>query len=227
VAVVSAILTMLGLYCVNFLASFLALFLSVGAVSGEIDSGTLHALLAHPIRRAEFILGRWIAYCGMMAVYVAAMAGALLLVPFLINGFQAPDAPRAIGLMVLGSVVLLSLSLFGSTLFSTLANGVVVFTLFGAAWLAGFIEFIGGILDNEGMLNLGTAVSLLIPNDAIWRGASYYIQPPALLAATSAGPGAVPFFSTTPPTTSMVLWAVAYPLVCLVLAIVSFQRRDL
>ena len=36
-----ATLTLFGVYVVNYLASFLALFLSVGAVSGEIDSGTL------------------------------------------------------------------------------------------------------------------------------------------------------------------------------------------
>ena len=47
------------------------LFLSVGAVSGEIDSGTLHALLARPIRRAEFILGRWLAFAGIMAFLAA------------------------------------------------------------------------------------------------------------------------------------------------------------
>src|SRR6185312_536582 len=38
-----ATLTLFGVYVVNYLASFLALFLSVAAVSGEVDSGTLHA----------------------------------------------------------------------------------------------------------------------------------------------------------------------------------------
>src|ERR1051326_6994268 len=38
-----ATLTLFGVYVVNYLGSFLALFLSVAAVSGEVDSGTLHA----------------------------------------------------------------------------------------------------------------------------------------------------------------------------------------
>jgi hypothetical protein len=37
------ILTVLGLYAVQFLAAFLALFLAVGSISAEIDSGMLHA----------------------------------------------------------------------------------------------------------------------------------------------------------------------------------------
>jgi Cu-processing system permease protein len=153
--IAAALLTLMGLYVVNFLAGFLALFLSVGSVSGEIDSGTLHAVLARPIRRAEFIVGRWLAYVVLIAAYITLMASLMLLFARVIADFEVPDPLRAIGLLVLSAVALLTLSLFGSTLLSTLANGVVVFTLFGLAWLAGIIELIGSALQNQGMLNLG------------------------------------------------------------------------
>ncbi len=220
------VLTVLGLYAVYFLSSFLALFLSVGAISGEIDSGTLHAVLARPLRRAEYVLGRWLAYVGLMAAYVAVMAGLLLLVSRLISGYEAPDAPRAVALMTLGSVLLLSVSLFGSTLLSTLANGVVVFSLFGLAWLGGIIEAVGMALENAATVNLGIAVSLLVPSDAIWRGASYYIQSPSFLAAASTRSD-IPFAAGAPPATALVLWALGYPLVFLLGAILAFARRDL
>jgi Cu-processing system permease protein len=219
-------LTVLGLYAVHFLSSFLALFISVGAISGEVDSGTLHAVLARPLRRAEFVLGRWLAYVALIAVYVAVMAGLLLLVARLIAGYEPPDAPRAIALMTLGSVLLLSVSLCGSAVLSTLANGVVVFSLFGLAWLAGVIETVGAALHNAATVNLGIAVSLLLPSDAIWRGASYYIQSPAFLAAASTRTD-LPFAAVSPPTPALVLWALAYPLVFLATAILAFSRRDL
>ncbi|HLH23350.1 MAG TPA: ABC transporter permease [Chloroflexota bacterium] len=220
------LLTVLGLYAVYFLSSFLALFLSVGAISGEIDAGTLHAILARPLRRAEFVLGRWLAYAGLLAVYVAVMATLLLLVARLVAGYEAPDAPRAIALMVLGSVLLLTVSLFGSTLLSTLANGVVVFSLFGLAWLAGIIEVVGSALNNAATVNLGIAISLLVPSDAVWRGASYYLQAPAFLAAIGSRV-ALPFAASAPPTPALVIWALAYPLVFLAAAILAFRRRDL
>src|SRR5205814_2055514 len=72
-------LTTFGLYAIYFLSSFLALFLTVGAVSGEIDSGMLHAVLARPIRRAELILDRWLGYAGLVASYVVIMGSAVLL----------------------------------------------------------------------------------------------------------------------------------------------------
>jgi ABC-type transport system involved in multi-copper enzyme maturation permease subunit len=225
-AAVGTILTVLGLYAVYFLAGFLALFLSVGAISGEIDSGALHAVLARPLRRVEFVVGRWLAYVGLIGAYVGLMAGSLLLSAWLISGYATPDPLRATLLMMLASIVPLTLSLFGSTLLSTLANGVVVFTLFGLAWLAGIIEFIGGVLSNEAMLNLGTAVSLLIPSDAIWRGASYYIQSPLFLAGLSAQEG-IPFAGTSPPAAPLVVWGLLYPLLLLGAAVLTFSRRDL
>jgi Cu-processing system permease protein len=227
----AALLTLLGLYVVNFLAGFLALFLSVGSISGEIDSGTLHGVLARPIRRAEFIVGRWLAYVMLSGAYTTLMAGLMLLLARVIAGYGVPDPVRAVGLMVISGVALLTVSLFGSTLLSTLANGVVVFSLFGLAWLAGIIELIGRALQNQSMLNLGLAVSLLIPSDAIWRGASFYLQPAAMLALTGRNASDVPlpllFASNAPPTPSFLLWALLHPLLLLAAATWTFSRRDL
>ncbi len=181
-----ALLTLFGVYVVNYLASFLALFLSVGAVSGEIDSGTLHAVLARPLKRSEFVLGRWLGY----AALICAMP--------------------------------------------TLANGVIAFTLLGLAWLGGIIEFVGRLLSNapdstgsDAMLNIGTAVSLLIPSDALWRGASFYLEPPSMLAAMGATRTGLPFFAIAPLSTPLIIWSVGYVAVVLIAAVASFNRRDL
>ena len=226
-AALGSALTLLGLYAVHFMSSFLALFLSVGSVSTEIDSGTLHAVLARPLRRAEFILGRWLAYAGLLSVYVGLMAALTLVVARQVAGYEAPSAPRAIGLMMLGAVLLMTISLLGSTRLPTLANGVVVFSLFGLAWLAGVIELIGSAVPNQEMVNLGIVLSLLVPSDATWRAASYFAQTP-LVTAVATGPArALPFAASGPPTTALIVWALLYPLAGLGAAVYSFSRRDL
>jgi Cu-processing system permease protein len=229
-----ATLTLFGVYVVNYLASFLALFLSVAAVSGEVDGGTLHAVLARPLRRSEFVIGRWLGYAVMIAIYIVAMTGLVLLVARLIAGYEVPDPLPAVLLMLLEGVLLLTLSLFGSTIMPTLANGVVVFTLLGLAWLAGIIEFVGRLLANasnsqgsEAMLNIGTTVSLLLPSDALWRGASYYLESPAMLAVFASARGGIPFFSTVPPPPALITWSLAYVVVVLGAAVLSFRARDL
>src|SRR5579864_1289474 len=107
-----ATLTLFGVYVVNYLASFLALFLSVASISGEIDSGTLHAILARPIRRSEFVIGRWLGYACMIGVYVVAMTSLVLLVAQLIAGYEVPNPLPALLLMLLEGILRLTLSLF-------------------------------------------------------------------------------------------------------------------
>ena len=226
-AMFGSALTLLGLYAVHFMSSFLALFLSVGSISAEIDSGTLRAVLARPLRRAEFILGRWLAYAALLCVYVGLMATLMLMTARQIAGYEAPSAPRAIGLMMLGAVLLMTISLLGSTRLPTLANGVVVFSLFGLAWLAGVIELIGGSVQNQDMVDLGIALSLLIPSDAIWRAASYFVQTPLVAAAAAGTARAIPFAASGPPAQALIAWALLYPLAALGAAVYSFSRRDL
>src|SRR5215216_4486053 len=104
-----AMLTLFGVYVVNYLASFLALFLSVGAISGEIDSGTLHAVLARPLKRSEFVVGRWLGYAVILAGYIVAMTGLVLLIARVIAGYEVPDPWHALALMLLEGVLLLTL----------------------------------------------------------------------------------------------------------------------
>jgi Cu-processing system permease protein len=229
--VLSTILVVLGLYGVQFLAALLALFLGVASVSPEADSGALHAVLARPLSRLDYLLGRFLALAGMLTAYVVVMSGALLLTAWIVAGYQAGDATRVVGLMILQVLVLLAVGLLGSTVLPTLANGVVMLALFGLAWLGGIIQFIGTVPPgNDLMANLGTAVSLLLPADAVWRGASYHLMPPSLLVASSfvsQGDPGLPFASTTPMAPAMLTWALAYPAACIGLAVAAFRRRDL
>jgi ABC-type transport system involved in multi-copper enzyme maturation permease subunit len=227
VGVGMASLTLSGLYIVNLLSGFLALFLSVGAISAEVDSGTLHAVLARPIRRSQFLFGRWLAYALLITLYVSAMAGLVLLVAATLGEYVAPDPPRAIGLMILAALYLLTLSLLGSTFLPTLTNGAVVFTLFGLGWLSGVIEVLGGMQRNDALLNLGAAIAIVIPADQLWRSASYYVQSASILAASSTFGAAMPVLANAPPTPFLVVWGLLYPLVLLGSAMYVFSRRDL
>jgi Cu-processing system permease protein len=228
---VATLLVVLGLYGVQFLATLLGLFLGVASVSPEIDSGALHAVLARPLSRLEYLLGRFLALAGLLAAYVVVMSAALLLCARVVAGYEPGSAVRVVAMMILQVLILLAVSLLGSTVLPTLANGVVMLALFGLAWLGGIIGFIGSIPPgNELMANLGTAVGLLLPADAVWRGASYHVLPPTLLVASSFAGRTdlqLPFASTAPIAPAMLAWAVAYPVGALALAVAAFRRRDL
>jgi Cu-processing system permease protein len=233
VVAASTLMTVLALYIVHFLTAFLAMFVAVGAVSGPAADGTLLAVLARPVARSRWLLGRWLAMVLLVVVYPASMAGALLLVARVVAGYE-PVAPlRAAALLGLEGIVLVSLALWASSRWSTVTSGVVVFSLFGLGWLAGIIEFIGDLLANETMQSIGIVVSLLIPTDTLWRGASFYLQSPAFVAlSASAGGGrgdafTLPFAGNAPPSAAMLAWSVGYALVLLWWASRHFARRDL
>jgi hypothetical protein len=105
---------------------------------------------------------------------------------------------------------------------STLANGVLVFGMFGIAFVGGWIEQIGSFLQNQTAINVGIISSLLIPSEALWKRAAYEMQSP--LVSTL---GFSPFTASSMPSLLMVFYGLLYAILALGLAIRLFNRRDL
>lgn len=223
----ATIITVLGLYIVRFLAAMLAIFLASGAVATEVDSGVLHAVLARPLSRTSWLAQRWLAFVLVTVGYLALMTTAVLGIAAGIAGYAPLDPVRALAVLALELVVLLSVGLLASTTWSGVTSGVVTFCLFGVAWLAGIIELVGDQLRNQTMQLIGIGTSLLIPSDALWRGASFYLQPPSALLLTRQAAGGNPFAGSAPPTTSLIVWSVGYAVSLLLVAAWRLRHRDL
>ena len=220
---IAMILVGLGFYTINFLAGVMTIFAAVGTVAGEIESGTFQAIVTKPLARWELILGKFLGFAGMIAVYIALMAGAVLATARRVGDYTPPNWPLAIGLVILVSLILLALTIFGSTVLQTMANGVVVFMLYGGALLGGLLEQLGGILQISSLVNAGIVTSLFLPSDVIWRLASSVLQPSSNIRLDSP----IPIAAAQAPSDAMVTYAVAYIFVLLGLAMLAFRRRDL
>jgi hypothetical protein len=102
--------------------------------------------------------------------------------------------------------------------------------LFFVAWIGGIALAIGLAFDNETIKNIGIGSRLLIPTDALWHGAIYYLEPPEILtAARAAGRARAgnPFFADAPLPGIYLAWVVAWLAALVGLANWSFARRDL
>ncbi len=64
------VLTLVGLYAVNFLVIALSVLLPVDTLSGEIDSGVIQTLASKPVRRSDIVLGKWLVFWLMLAAYI-------------------------------------------------------------------------------------------------------------------------------------------------------------
>lgn len=221
----SATLVLMGMYIANFLGSLLAVFSTAAAVSGEADSGTLQAVLPKPIRRWEFLLGKWLGHLSLVLPYLILLTLALLYGAQAITGYLPPQPFYAIGLMLLGALFLLTLTLLGSTLFSTLTTGVVLFMLYGLGWAGGIVGSVGALTGSKTLQQIGALSSYVVPSDRLWRGASVYLQPEALRQVQDVARGN-PFVGTEPLGAGYLLWVGLYTLLLLLLALWIFRRRD-
>jgi ABC-type transport system involved in multi-copper enzyme maturation permease subunit len=219
-------LLMAGLYVVNFLTIMMTVLTSVDTVSGEIASGTIHTLVSKPIRRWEIIAGKWLGFMGMITLYLVLMAGGVFAIVYVLSDYLPLNMWKGLALLWLNGALVLSVSFFGGTVFSTLANGVLIFGLYGIAFIGGWIEQIGTFLTNaaarQTAVNIGIITSLMLPVDAIWKRAAYEMQSP--LAGLI---GISPFSSRSVPSTIMLAYSVIYLAVMVFLALHQFSRRDL
>lgn len=216
-----------GMYLVFFLGSLMAVLSTVGAVSADVENGVMQSVLARPIRRAELVAGRWLGFTVVNVGYVALVSAALLGGIAALTGFVPPEALPAVGLILLAITLLTALTVLGSTLFTTLANGIGVFVLYGAGFAGGILTAIGSFSDSPTLGTLGRAASILMPTNSLWLGATYHLQPEVLRQLGEAAQGANPLFSTTPIVPGMVLWAAVYAVLAVALAMWRFSRRDL
>jgi Cu-processing system permease protein len=79
------VIVSLGLSAISIIGLLISVFIGVGLVSKEIDKRTLYALLAKPLRRWEFILGKFGGLALTLTVNTAAMAAGLFLVMFYVK----------------------------------------------------------------------------------------------------------------------------------------------
>lgn len=215
----------LGLFFGCFLISFLTIMTAVGAISSEIENGTSLAILSRPVRRSEIILGKFSGYAVVLCVFSLIFYVVSLLLAAVLTHTHVSLHPISLVLFTLQPLILLAVTLYGTTLLPTMANGIAVFMLYAVGWLGGMIEQIGGLLQNQTLLHLGIVSSLLMPADALYRKIIATSQSSYVLALSGHALG--PFGVNSEPSVWMLVYTGVYIVFFLFIAIRRFNRRDI
>jgi Cu-processing system permease protein len=215
-------LTLAGLYAANFLSVLFAVLLPVDTLSGEIDSGIMQTLASKPVRRADILMGKWLGHALIVAGYLLLLAGGVILAVRIIGGFIPVNLERALPLMLLEILLLMTVSIAGGTRLTTVTNGVTALGFYGVAFVGGWMEQVGAIGRIESVKTVGVVASLISPPDAMWRMASHYLQPAIVRDIAP-----VIFATASVPTPLMVWWAAAFMALTFAWAVRSFGRRAL
>jgi Cu-processing system permease protein len=215
-------MTMMVLYAGSMMTSLMAVLTSCDTLSGEIASGTIHAIATKPVQRWCLVLGKWVGFVGMLTLYVMLIEGGSIVISALESGYLPPHVPAVLSLICLQALVLLGVTMTAGTRFSSLTSGAVSLGLYGLAFVGGWIEQFGSLQHVKACINLGILSSLIMPSDALWRRAAFKFQPPMLGTV-----GVTPFSGTLVPSNAMVVYAALYAVLLLLLAQLLFSRRDL
>lgn len=219
-------LTGIGMFVTFFLGVVLTVFMTMSTVRGDAERGVLQPLVVRPLGRNRVLLGRLVAAVAVAGAYVTAVFAVLVLIGWA-AGDWTPDnlVTPALGLISAVAVVT-CLSVLGSVLLPSSANGIAIFMIFGAGLTAGLLNQIGEALDSGRLAQISDVATVILPFEALYQG--------GLDALTSEASGFTevaidlgPFGGAEPLGLGMVVWSLVYVSATILLALRGFARRDL
>ena len=156
----------LGLTAVSLFGVVIAIFIGIGLVSKEIEKRTLYTILSRPVRRWEFIVGKFFGLAGTLVVNAFFMAvGVFAALFYVAHKFAAADALILVALyfIILEFLIICSLALFFSSFSSPLLSAVFAFSLFVIGSFAEDLRGFAGMA--HGVTRwLATGAAYLVPN---------------------------------------------------------------
>lgn len=216
----------LAMFVDLFLGVVLAIFLTLGAVRGDAERGLLQPLVVRPVGRTTLLIGRFLAACAVCVPYVVTVFLSAALITQAAGDFTPASYVVPAAGLALGVVTVVAVSLLGSTLLGTTANGIAIFMVFATGLAAGLLGQIGEGLDVDDLQTASEIVSWVVPFEALYQNGLH-----ALTADIGGATGVIvqlgPFGGASGVGGAIWPWAVAWSAAVMTLAALAFRRRDL
>ena len=204
----------LGLTAISLFGIVIAIFIGIGLVSKEIDRKTLYTVLSRPVRRWEFILGKYLGLAGTLVVNTAFMT-----LGFYAALFYVTRALTRLDLTLLAAIYFIVLELLIVTALA------ILFSSFSSPLLAAlfsFAMFVIGTFSDD--IKAFAAMARGAAGWAAWL-ASYVFPNFSGLNIISLSAHAVPVSGIT--VLANTAYALTYTTAVLGVAILIFERRNL
>ena len=226
--VVSQILIFIA-FMFGFVLVMTAAFFGSPAIATDLESGVAQAMLARPLRRSSYLLGRWLGLAAVIVAYAVICGSLAIAAVGLVSGYLPPDPLLPILYLAGQALVLLSLTVLLSTRLPPIAGGAIAVVAYGLAWMAGVLGKIGLELGTTTLVTIGDALRFVLPTDALWQGVVYGLEPSFVINAVGDEflARSSPFFAAAPPSFAIVAWSVIWVVLMLVLAVNQLRRREL
>jgi ABC-type transport system involved in multi-copper enzyme maturation permease subunit len=227
---VSQVLILIA-FMFSFVLAMSAAFLAAPAIASDVETGTVHAMLARPLRRSDLVLGRWLGLSAVVAGYAVVSGSLAIGVVRLVSGHAPPGPQVAVGFLAFQAIAVLTLALSLGSRLPSMAAGAITVVVFGLGWFAGVLGNVAAAFDAAPLAAATDVVRVIVPTDGLWRGVVYGLEPPLVVLLTTTRSAAAleanPFYAGAPPPVAFVAWSVGWVALVLVAGIAAFRRREL
>lgn len=201
-----------GLNAMLLFGAFIAIFVGVGLVSKEIEKRTVYGLLAKPIRRSEFIVGKYLGLCATLAVNTAIMGVGVTLALLYVKGTALIGPAWTSVLLIYFELMIVTAVAIVFSSFSTPAlSALLTFMVFIIGHLSSSLRDLGAVMKSPAAAYLLEAIYYLLPNLSLFS-----FRTEAALGIVPGGTLVIGAFA----------YALAYIAVMTTIAILIFSARD-
>jgi Cu-processing system permease protein len=171
----------LGLAAISTIGLLIAIFIGIGLVSKEVERRSIYSILAKPLSRSQFVVGKFAGLTLTLLVNVAAMSAAYYLMlaymdwvtqESLKKAWEAPALdPRLlvpILLILVQLVVVTAIALFFSTFSSPLLSALLTLGLWIAGHFNADLRNFQNVVDSPVAVYIARAVYYVLPNMAMF-----------------------------------------------------------
>jgi ABC-type transport system involved in multi-copper enzyme maturation permease subunit len=125
-----------SLSMISLFGTAAALFIGIGLVYKEIEKRTVYTLLSKPIRRSEFLAGKYLGLCATLAVNLSVMSAAFYAL-LALRGFSTQGLWMALLLIYVELMLITAIAVFFSSFSTPILSGLFAGTL----WVVGHLSW--------------------------------------------------------------------------------------
>lgn len=201
----------LGLASSSLFGTFIAIFLGIGLVSREIERRTIYAIIAKPIHRFQFLLGKYIGLVLTLLVTVGVMVLLVVGLAWAVDGHWTPGLLAVAGLDFLTLMIVTAVAILFSTFSTPTLSAIFTLAIFVIGRLSGDLRWFAEQFAGPGLRGAIQVLYLILPD------LSRFQIGPQVVHGLPLAPAGIAWAA---------LYGIVYILVLLLLAIGVFQRRD-
>jgi ABC-type transport system involved in multi-copper enzyme maturation permease subunit len=201
----------IGLAAISVLSFMIAILVGTSIVYREIDRRTIYTLIAKPIDRWEFIVGKFLGLLATVSLLLGAMTVLFVVINRIVSGGLYPQLLVAILLIWMELVLLTALSVLMSTIASPILGAVFSMLIYVIGHASGDVKELAVRFGTGPIQAVSNAVYYGLPN------LEYLNVKSKVIHGIQVDIGYVAFASS---------YALLYSLVFLIIAVLAFQRKE-